>query len=62
MHGRTAHGETGCLHQIKAQSQVANPAFDITPAGLISALITERGVCPANGKDLRTMYPEDSND
>ena len=62
VHGRTEHGEIGRLHQIKAKSQVANPAFDITPANLISALITERGICPASGKELRTMYPEDWND
>ena len=29
---------------------------------LLHKLITERGVCPASGKDLRTMYPEDLND
>ena len=62
VHGRTEQGEIGRLHQIKAKSQVANPAFDITPANLISALITERGICPASGKELRTMYPEDGND
>ena len=62
VHGRTEQGEIGRLHQIKAKSQVANPAFDITPANLISALITERGICPASGIELRTMYPEDWND
>jgi methylthioribose-1-phosphate isomerase len=27
---------------------VANPAFDVTPAGLVSGIITERGICPAH--------------
>ncbi|HEY6896469.1 MAG TPA: S-methyl-5-thioribose-1-phosphate isomerase [Rhodocyclaceae bacterium] len=29
-----------------ADVAVANPAFDVTPAALITAIITERGVCP----------------
>ena len=29
-------------------SAVANPAFDVTPARLVTALITERGVCAAS--------------
>jgi methylthioribose-1-phosphate isomerase len=37
---------------------VANPAFDITPAALISALITERGSCAASAAGLRNLYPE----
>ena len=35
---------------------VANPAFDVTPARLLTGIITERGVC-APGK-LRTLFPE----
>lgn len=35
-----------------------NPAFDVTPARLVSALITERGVCPASRTGLLTLYPE----
>jgi methylthioribose-1-phosphate isomerase len=30
-----------------------NPAFDVTPAGLITALVTERGVIPGPAYDLR---------
>jgi methylthioribose-1-phosphate isomerase len=37
---------------------VANPAFDVTPARLLSGLITERGVCPASAAGLRALYPE----
>ena len=35
-----------------------NPAFDVTPAGLITALITERGICPADRESICTLYPE----
>ena len=37
---------------------VRNPAFDVTPARLITALITERGVCPASLDGLLGLYPE----
>lgn len=37
----------------------ANPAFDVTPARLVTALITERGVCPASRAGLRTLYPRE---
>jgi len=41
-----------------AATPVANPAFDVTPAGLITGLITERGVCPAGADGLATLFPE----
>jgi methylthioribose-1-phosphate isomerase len=37
------------------ETVVANPAFDITPAGLVSGIITERGICPAH--ELGTLKP-----
>ena len=36
----------------------ANHAFDVTPARLISGLITERGVTDASEAGLRRLYPE----
>ena len=36
----------------------ANPAFDVTPARLVTALITERGVCAASEAGLLSLYPE----
>jgi methylthioribose-1-phosphate isomerase len=33
----------------------ANPAFDVTPAGLVSALITERGVVATRTEALRAL-------
>ncbi len=36
----------------------ANYAFDVTPARLITALITERGICAASSEGLAGLYPE----
>ena len=44
--------------QIAAEQPVFNPAFDVTPARLVTAIITERGVCPASTAGLRGLYPE----
>ncbi|MGI9016848.1 MAG: S-methyl-5-thioribose-1-phosphate isomerase [Euzebya sp.] len=35
-----------------------NPAFDVTPAALITGLITERGVCPAEESAIEVLFPE----
>lgn len=35
-----------------------NFAFDMTPAGLISGIITERGVCEASGRGIGRLFPE----
>ena len=39
-------------------SQVANYAFDVTPARLITGLVTERGVASASRRGLLALYPE----
>lgn len=39
-------------------TRARNPAFDVTPARLITGLITERGVCAAARAGLYTLYPE----
>ena len=39
-------------------SPAANPAFDVTPARLITGLITERGRCTADEAGLLTLFPE----
>jgi methylthioribose-1-phosphate isomerase len=41
-----------------AQTPVRNPAFDVTPAELVTALVTERGVAqPVSAKTLRPLLP-----
>jgi methylthioribose-1-phosphate isomerase len=39
-------------------SAAANYAFDVTPARLVTGLITERGVCPASRAGLLELFPE----
>ena len=39
-------------------SNAANYGFDVTPARLITGLITERGICKATKADLARLYPE----
>ena len=39
-------------------SPAANPAFDVTPARLVTGLITERGRCEAGEAALMALYPE----
>jgi methylthioribose-1-phosphate isomerase len=39
-------------------SPAANYGFDVTPKRLVTGLITERGVCEANEKSIRALFPE----
>lgn len=45
MHGRLESGEVACVNVLPQGSLAANPAFDVTPARLVTGIITERGVC-----------------
>jgi len=40
------------------KSNVANYGFDVTPANLVTGLITERGVCKANTESILKLFPE----
>jgi methylthioribose-1-phosphate isomerase len=40
------------------ESPAANYGFDVTPAHLVTGLITERGVCEANEKSIRSLFSE----
>ncbi|ACN13632.1 putative translation initiation factor eIF-2B alpha subunit [Desulforapulum autotrophicum HRM2] len=39
-------------------SPAANHAFDVTPARLVTGLITERGICRATREDILALFPE----
>ncbi len=39
-------------------SPAANFAFDVTPARLVTGLITERGVCRAAAEEIRRLFPD----
>jgi len=56
--GQAKAGNVLSVRLTPAQSGAANPAFDVTPARLITGLITERGVCPATHEGLARHYPE----
>ncbi len=38
-----------------------NYGFDITPARLVSGLITERGICKADKESILNLHPEHDN-
>lgn len=40
------------------KSKAANYAFDVTPARLVTGLITERGICEANAESILNLFPE----
>jgi methylthioribose-1-phosphate isomerase len=56
--GRTADGRIETVRVVPEGSPVANYAFDITPARLITGLITERGVLRADRDALSAAFPE----
>ncbi|HSI01430.1 MAG TPA: S-methyl-5-thioribose-1-phosphate isomerase, partial [Reyranella sp.] len=56
--GRTETGEVVTIDVLPVGSPAANPAFDVTPARLVTGLITERGVCTASEAGLLSLYPE----
>ena len=56
--GALANGATAAVLVSAPGSPAANFAFDVTPARLITALITERGSCAASESGLLDLYPE----
>jgi methylthioribose-1-phosphate isomerase len=47
---------------VPASTPVANPAFDVTPASLVSGIITEKGVARANENELLAFWPRSRED
>jgi methylthioribose-1-phosphate isomerase len=58
MTGRTADGRIETVRIAPDGSPVANYAFDVTPARLVTGLITERGVLAASRPALAGAFPE----
>jgi methylthioribose-1-phosphate isomerase len=56
--GRTKDGTIATVRVAAAGSAAANPAFDVTPARLLTGLITERGRCEASVAGLAKLFPE----
>ena len=56
--GRTAEGRIETVRIVPDGSPVANYGFDVTPARLVTGLITERGVLKADRAALSAAFPE----
>ncbi len=60
VHGKLADGSISRLRISPEATPAANPAFDVTPARLITGLITERGIATASAAGLAALFPEHS--
>jgi methylthioribose-1-phosphate isomerase len=58
MTGCTADGRIETVRIVPDGSDVANYGFDVTPARLVTGLITERGVLEASREGLQVAFPE----
>lgn len=58
MDGRTESGAIVEVLICPESSPAANYGFDVTPARLVTGLITERGICAASEAGLRSRFPE----
>ncbi|MGH7117561.1 MAG: S-methyl-5-thioribose-1-phosphate isomerase, partial [Acetobacteraceae bacterium] len=56
--GRSADGSVVKVSLLPEGSKAANPAFDVTPAPLVTGLITERGRAAATREGLAGLFPE----
>ena len=58
VHGADEEGRETRVRVSPPGTQVANFGFDVTPARLVSGLITERGICAASAEGLFGLFPE----
>jgi methylthioribose-1-phosphate isomerase len=58
MTGKTSDGRIETVRIVPDGSAVANYGFDVTPARLVTGLITERGVVTASREALAKTFPE----
>ena len=56
--GRGPNGEVVRVQLTPDGSPLGNPAFDVTPARLVTGLVTERGICAASSDGLAGLFPE----
>jgi methylthioribose-1-phosphate isomerase len=56
--GRLPDGSVASVEITPAASPAANYAFDVTPARLVTGLVTERGICAASRDGLLSLFPE----
>jgi methylthioribose-1-phosphate isomerase len=58
LQGRTEDGRIETVLITPETTPAANPAFDVTPARLVTGLVTERGICAASADGLAGLFPE----
>ncbi len=56
LHARLEDGRIARVQILGPETAVANPAFDLTPAALVTGIITERGISAP--RELASLYPE----
>ena len=57
MEGWNMEGEVlETLRIYPEKTRISNPGFDVTPARLVSGLITEKGICKASEKGIRALF------
>jgi methylthioribose-1-phosphate isomerase len=56
--GRLGDGNCAAVRITPDGVSARNFAFDVTPARLVTGLITERGICSASEDGLRSLYPD----
>ena len=62
MTGETAAGAIETVRIVPRGSPVSNFAFDVTPARLVTGLVTERGICTASEAGLTALFPREEAD
>ena len=58
MTGRLANGTIATMRVVSADSPAANPASHVTPARLVTGLITNAGAAPQSQDGLLGLFPE----
>ena len=60
--GLDAAGRFGEIAIAPDSTPVANPAFDVTPAALVTGIVTELGVARATEEELLAFWPRHRED
>ena len=58
MRGVDSNGKVQEFQIVQTESPALNYGFDVTPARLITGLLTERGLCDANTEAITTMFKD----
>ena len=61
MTGRGADGAVVTVEIAARGSPAANPAFDVTPARLVTGIVTERGIAAASREGLAALFPDEAS-